>query len=85
MLTTANGRRLFDFVTFPLSDFAPDFCMILNQLTLRNSCLYGGTQVLDLAPTQRRGLPEPIVLFGGINGGGKTTLLDAVQLVLYGN
>jgi DNA sulfur modification protein DndD len=59
--------------------------MILNQLTLRDFCLYGGTQVLDLAPTQRRGLPAPIVLFGGINGGGKTTLLDAVQLVLYGN
>ena len=59
--------------------------MILNQLTLRDFCLYGGTQTLDLAPTQRRGLPAPIVLFGGINGGGKTTLLDAVQLVLYGN
>jgi len=59
--------------------------MILNQLTLRNFCLYGGEQVLDLAPVQRRGQSAPIVLFGGINGGGKTTLLDAVQLVLYGN
>jgi DNA sulfur modification protein DndD len=59
--------------------------MILNQLILRNFCLYSGEQTLALAPTQRRGLPAPIVLFGGINGGGKTTLLDAVQLVLYGN
>lgn len=59
--------------------------MILQQLILRNFCLYAGEQVLDLAPTQRRGLPAPIVLFGGINGGGKTTLLDAVQLALYGN
>lgn len=59
--------------------------MILQRLTLRNFCLYRGEQVLELAPTQRRGQPAPIVLFGGINGGGKTTLLDAVQLVLYGN
>lgn len=59
--------------------------MILQQLTLRNFCLYRGEHVLDLAPGRRRGAPAPIVLFGGINGGGKTTLLDAVQLVLYGN
>ena len=59
--------------------------MILNQITLRNFCLFGGEQVLDLAPVQRRGRSAPIVLFGGINGGGKTTILDAVQLVLYGN
>jgi len=59
--------------------------MILQQLTLRNFCLYRGEHVLDLSPGRRRNRPAPIVLFGGINGGGKTTLLDAVQLVLYGN
>lgn len=58
--------------------------MILNQLTLNNFCIYQGEHVFDLAPDRRRGRPAPIVLFGGINGGGKTTLLDAVQLVLYG-
>ncbi len=58
--------------------------MILNQLTLRNFCLYRGENVLDLSPGRRRGAVAPIVLFGGMNGGGKTTLLDAVQLVLYG-
>jgi DNA sulfur modification protein DndD len=58
--------------------------MILNQLMLRNFCLYRGENVLDLAPGRRRGAAAPIVLFGGMNGGGKTTLLDAVQLVLYG-
>lgn len=58
--------------------------MILNQLTLNNFCIYRGEHVFDLAPDRRQGRPAPIVLFGGINGGGKTTLLDAVQLVLYG-
>ncbi|MBI2480683.1 MAG: DNA sulfur modification protein DndD [Planctomycetia bacterium] len=58
--------------------------MILNELTLRNFCVYQGEHVFDLAPAQRRGKAGPIVLFGGINGGGKTTLLDAVQLVLFG-
>ncbi len=59
--------------------------MLLHHLTLRNFCLYGGQQTLDLTPASRGGRPAPIVLFGGINGGGKTTLLDTVQLVLYGN
>ncbi len=58
--------------------------MILDQLTLSNFCIYQGEHVFNLAPDRRRGQPVPIVLFGGINGGGKTTLLDAVQLVLYG-
>jgi DNA sulfur modification protein DndD len=58
--------------------------VILNQIALRNFCCYRGEQVFNLAPGRRGGRPLPIVLFGGINGGGKTTLLDAVQLVLYG-
>lgn len=59
--------------------------MILNQLTLNNFCVYRGEQVVDLRPEERYGKNRPIVLFGGINGGGKTTILDAIQLVLYGN
>src|SRR5271163_2897121 len=59
--------------------------MILEQLTVRNFCLFHGKQVFNLAPDRRNGKHLPIILFGGINGGGKTTLLDAIQLALYGN
>src|SRR5437764_4178439 len=58
--------------------------MILEQLLLRNFCLFRGQQVFDLTPVRRQGKHLPIVLFGGINGGGKTTLFDAIQLALYG-
>ena len=55
--------------------------MILDELTLHNFGVYGGRQSVPLTPTDRK---RPIVLFGGLNGGGKTTLLDALQLCLYG-
>ncbi len=54
--------------------------MILEELTLYNFCLYTGEQVINLRPERRYGKNRPIVLLGGINGGGKTTILDAVQL-----
>ena len=59
--------------------------MIFETLTLRNFGLFRGEQVLHLAPGQSNGKKKPIILIGGINGGGKTTLLDAVQLALYGS
>ncbi len=59
--------------------------MILDRLTLENFCLYRGQQVLELTPARKNGRLAPIVLVGGINGGGKTTLLNAIGLVLYGS
>ncbi len=60
--------------------------MILEHVTLRNFCLYRGEQTFDLtpAPAPRNAGMRPIVLFGGTNGAGKTTMLDAIQLALYG-
>jgi DNA sulfur modification protein DndD len=50
------------------------------ELTLQNFGPYHKRQIINLQ-TQ----PEsPIILFGGMNGGGKTTLMDAIRLALYG-
>jgi DNA sulfur modification protein DndD len=54
--------------------------MILNSIILENFGIYGGCQKAILTPEKGR----PIILLGGMNGGGKTTLLDAIQLVFYG-
>jgi DNA sulfur modification protein DndD len=59
--------------------------MIFEKLTLHNFGLFRGEQVLDLQPPPSNGHAAPIVLFGGMNGGGKTTILDAVKLALYGS
>jgi DNA sulfur modification protein DndD len=58
--------------------------VIINELKLTNFCIYRGEHEFNLAPTVVRGKAKPVVLFGGMNGGGKTTILDAVQLALYG-
>jgi len=55
--------------------------MHLTELVLHNIGPYRGRQSMNLAT--REG--QPVVLIGGLNGCGKTTLLDAMQLALYGN
>ncbi|NES04341.1 MAG: DNA sulfur modification protein DndD [Okeania sp. SIO2F4] len=58
--------------------------MIFLELVLQNFGPYSGKQTINLRPTVSD-RPRPIILFGGMNGGGKTTLLDAIRLALYGH
>ena len=57
--------------------------MIFLQLVLENFGPYLGRQIINLSPTTDN-ITRPIILIGGMNGGGKTTLMDAIRLALYG-
>lgn len=57
--------------------------MIFQELVLQNIGPYQGRQTINLSPDAGDG-PRPIILLGGMNGGGKTTLMDAIRLALYG-
>ena len=55
--------------------------MILTKLYLENFGLFPGEQEIDLTPEKEK----KIILIGGKNGNGKTTLFDAIKLCLYGS
>ncbi|AFY54909.1 DNA sulfur modification protein DndD [Rivularia sp. PCC 7116] len=58
--------------------------MIFLELVLENFGPYCGRQVINLEPNDSEN-PRPIILVGGMNGGGKTTFMDAIRLALYGH
>ncbi len=58
--------------------------MIFLELVLQNFGPYSGRQVIDLDP-KTHGNSRPVILLGGMNGGGKTTFMDAIRLALYGH
>jgi DNA sulfur modification protein DndD len=55
--------------------------MTITRFEINNFGVYAGDQVIDLGAASPN---KPIVLIGGENGRGKTTLLEALFLVLYG-
>ncbi len=58
--------------------------MILTTLKVCNFRSFRGTHTLTLGPRDETNTKRPIVLFGGLNGTGKTTLFLAIKLALYG-
>jgi DNA sulfur modification protein DndD len=58
--------------------------MIFLELVLQNFGPYAGKQIINLNPKIDEDNARPIILLGGMNGGGKTTLIDAIRLALYG-
>lgn len=56
--------------------------MYFTKVVLHNFGLYKGTHVLTLSPQQGM---KNITLIGGMNGRGKTTILDAIFIAFYGS
>lgn len=57
--------------------------MIFTKIELENFGIFRGKHLLNLDPLVN-GSSKPIVIFGGKNGSGKTTILEAIRLCLYG-
>ena len=60
--------------------------MIFKELILENFGPYQGKNIINLTPKidNHDSNSSSIILIGGMNGGGKTTLMDAIRLALYG-
>ena len=55
--------------------------MILDEISVYDFGVFSGRNSAILTPPDES---KPITLFGGLNGNGKTTILEAIQLALYG-
>jgi DNA sulfur modification protein DndD len=56
--------------------------VILDNLVLENVGTFRGKNEIPLTPSSSK---KPVVLIGGLNGAGKTTILEAIHLALYGS
>jgi DNA sulfur modification protein DndD len=58
--------------------------MQFNRLSIENVGNFFGLHEFDLRPISSTGERKPIILFGGLNGAGKTTIFESIKLCLYG-
>lgn len=58
--------------------------MLIKKIILENYGIYAGKVELDLTPKSNDDYRKNIILIGGKNGVGKTTLLNALRLSFYG-
>jgi len=58
--------------------------MIFSRISIENLGVFRGQVDFDLTPVRRKNGARPIILFGGMNGAGKTTVFEAFKLALYG-
>ena len=58
--------------------------MLLHSLILENVRIFKGRNVLDFTPVHSSKAHKPIILIGGKNGTGKTTLFESILFCLYG-
>ena len=58
--------------------------MIIEKLSVKDFRVFQGKHDFDLRPRIKYNKVRPIILYGGLNGTGKTTTLTAVRLALYG-
>jgi len=58
--------------------------MIFKTLILNNFRVFNGETVIDLSPRKDGLLAKPVILFGGLNGAGKTSILTGIRLALLG-
>ena len=54
--------------------------MLLERLEIENYGVYEGRSEFDLSTSKKK----PIVLVGGMNGAGKTTIFESLMIALYG-
>jgi DNA sulfur modification protein DndD len=55
--------------------------MILTRITFKDFALYAGEQEVLLGPSSKRN----VTLVGGLNGAGKTSFLEGIQICLFGS